>query len=156
MPVWSREGRVIEQCHKWLTAASKAGSVHEDEAFACFADAFAQIEMHLQRSLIDPLDDTSHMIAFAEQRAAELDKWIVELSGDGDISVTVTAGSDQVSPAPVIAHVKDADIPPQFREVFIEESEEIVAELAELSAIWCDDPQLNAVLRDVSSPFSHF
>ena len=151
-----RESQVIEQCHKWLTTASKAGSVHEDEAFACFADAFAQIEMHLQRSLIDPLDDTSHMIAFAEQRAAELDKWIVELSGDGDISVTVTAGSDQVSPAPVIAQVKDADIPPQFREVFIEESEEIVAELAELSAIWCDDPQLNAVLRDVSSPFSHF
>ena len=151
-----REGHVIEQCHKWLTTASKAGSVHEDEAFACFADAFAQIEMHLQRSLIDPLDDTSHMITFAEQRAAELDKWIVELSGTADTPAEDATGRSQVSSAPVLAQVEDADIPPQFREVFIEESDEIVAELGELNAVWCDDPQPNEVLRDMRRHFHTF
>ena len=58
-----RESVVMQQCTQWLEAASKAGNVHEDEAFRCFADAFAQIELHLQRSVVDPLDDTSHMLA---------------------------------------------------------------------------------------------
>jgi len=57
---------------------------------------------------------------------------------------------------PVVAQVRDADIPPQFREVFIEESEEIVAELAELAAGWCDDPQVNGVLRDMRRHFHTF
>ena len=151
-----REARVIEQCHKWLVAASKAGSVHEDEAFGCFADAFAQIEMHLQCSLIDPLEDTSHMVAFAEQRAAELDKWISELSTVAGIPDVDAQNGDNIRVAPVVAQVKDADIPPQFREVFIEESDEIVAELAELAAQWGDDPQVNGVLREMRRHFHTF
>ena len=94
-----REGAVMEQCHKWLSAASDAGSVHEDDAFRCFADAFAQIEMHLQRSILDPLDDTSHIIALAEQRAAELEKWITNLSPGRKMVDIVTTDGDAGSPA---------------------------------------------------------
>ncbi|MCB1675692.1 MAG: Hpt domain-containing protein [Halioglobus sp.] len=148
-----REGAIIEQCHKWLSAASKAGSVREDDAFRCFADAFAQIEMHLQRSVIDPLDDTSHMLAFAEQRAAELDDWIAELSAGAD----VVAAAPATSGARHEAHpVQDADIPVQFREVFIEESEEIVAELVRLASIWESEPEANQVLRDIRRHFHTF
>ncbi|MCB1678855.1 MAG: Hpt domain-containing protein [Halioglobus sp.] len=148
-----REGAVIEQCRKWLSAASKAGSVHEDDAFRCFADAFAQIEMHLQRSVIDPLDDTSHMLAFAEQRAAELDDWIAELSAGADVVAAVpAAGSGQSD----VHLVQDAEIPPQFRQVFIEESEEIVAELVRLAGLWEDQPQANQVLRDIRRHFHTF
>ena len=152
-----RESRVIAQCHNWLTAASQAGNVREDEAFACFADAFAQIEMHLQRSIIDPLDDTAHMITFAEQRAAELDGFIEELPGAasavvGDADGSAVAGNRTIS----VAQVEDADIPPQFREVFIEESEEIVAELTELTAAWRDDPQAENFLRDIRRHFHTF
>ena len=143
-----REGQVIEKCCNWLEAASKAGSVREDEAFRCFADAFAQIELHLQRSIIDPLDDTSHMIAFAEQRAAELENWIEQLS----------PGADAVAPGNVQVQnmVQDGNIPAEFRDVFIEEAEEIVEELSRLAGVWLSDPIPNENLRDIRRHFHTF
>ena len=143
-----REGRVIEQCMGWLAVASRVGSVREDDAFRCFADAFAQIQLHLQRSLIDPLDDTSHMIAHAEQRAAELDKWREQVS----------AGVDVINPvrAETVKVIQDAEISPEFREVFIEEAEEIVGELTRLGQEWSEDPEANQVLRDIRRHFHTF
>jgi HPt (histidine-containing phosphotransfer) domain-containing protein len=143
-----REGRVIEKCGNWLEAASKAGSVREDEAFRCFADAFAQIELHLQRSIIDPLDDTSHMISFAEQRAAELENWIEQLSPGADAVVT--------GDVPVQNLVQDGNIPAEFRDVFIEEAEEIVEELSRLAGVWLLDPVPNQNLRDIRRHFHTF
>lgn len=149
-----REGAVMEQCHKWLSAASDAGSVHEDEAFRCFADAFAQIEMHLQRSILDPLDDTSHIIALAEQRAAELDKWLTNLSPGRKVVDIVTTNEALDVPDEIL--VQDTDIPPEFRDVFIEESEEMVAELGKLTTDWLQDPNNNEVLRDIRRHFHTF
>jgi HPt (histidine-containing phosphotransfer) domain-containing protein len=143
-----RESIVMEQCRKWLEAASKAGSVHEDEAFRCFADAFAQIELHLQRSVIDPLDDTSHMLAFAEQRSAELESWIGQLSPGVD---AVKLGSTDIYDL-----VQDGEIPAEFREVFIEEAEEIVEELNRLVGLWSLDPEPNEQLRDMRRHFHTF
>jgi chemotaxis protein histidine kinase CheA len=142
------EADLIEHCYLWLSAASKAGSVREDEAFRCFADIFVQVELHLQRSLIDPLDDTSHMIALAKQRATELDVWAEKLS----------AGADVVVPAEVEKsnYVQDAEIPPEFREVFIEESEEIVEELNRLGSIWATAPEVNETLTDIRRHFHTF
>ncbi len=143
-----RESAVIEQCRSWLEAASKAGSVREDEAFRCFADAFAQIELHLQRSVIDPLDDTSHMLSFAEQRATELEGWIEQLSPGSDSLQQDATVEQQV--------VQDGDIPVEFREVFIEESEEIVEELSRLFELWAVDPEPNEHLRDIRRHFHTF
>ena len=143
-----REGRVIEKCHQWLAAASKAGDVREDDAFRCFADAFAQIELHLQRSLIDPLDDTSHMIALAEQRAAELENFARELSAGADVATSADAGASDF--------VQDAEVPPEVREVFIDECDDIVAELGRLTEVWLQDPQANDVLRDIRRHFHTF
>lgn len=150
----SREGAVIEQCHKWLCAASDAGSVHEDDAFRCFADAFAQIEMHLQRSIIDPLDDTSHILAIAEQRAAELGRGIASLSPGRKI--TVIAASEGLVDVQEDWLVQDVEIPEEFRDVFIEESEEMVAELGSLTAAWLQDTNNNEVLRDIRRHFHTF
>jgi len=144
-----REGSVIERCSNWLESASVAGSVHEDDAFRCFADAFAQIELHLQRSIIDPLDDTTHLITLAEQRAADLENWTDKLS----------PGSAAASPAAATTspnYVKDSEIPAEFREVFIEESEEIVEELQRLLSIWREEPVLNESLRDMRRHFHTF
>jgi hypothetical protein len=143
-----REAALIEQCHDWLFAASKAGSVREDEAFGCFADVFAQIELHLQRSLIDPLDDTSHMLAFAEQRALELGEWARNLSSGADVVVPAELEKSN--------YVQDVEIPAEFREVFIEESEEIVAELTRLRNLWVLDPGVNEHLRDMRRHFHTF
>jgi len=149
-----REGAVIELCHKWLSAASDAGSVHEDDAFRCFADAFAQIEMHLQRSILDPLDDTSHILALAEQRAAELQTWSTNLSPGRKIAEVVTALGEAKLQDVVL--VQDTDIHPEFRDVFIEESEEMVAELGKLTTDWLQDPANNEVLRDIRRHFHTF
>ncbi len=145
-----REGRVIEKCCQWLQAASKAGSVREDEAFRCFADAFAQIELHLQRSIIDPLDDTSHMMAFAEQRADELENWLEQLSPGADVVSSGAASST------VQCLIEDADIPAEFRDVFIEEAEEIVEDLTRLIGLWTLDPEANETLRDIRRHFHTF
>ena len=143
-----REGRVIEQCRGWLIAASNAGSVREDDAFRCFADAFAQIELHLQRSLADPLDDTSYLITIAEQRAAELEKWQERVSPGAAVTNPVRSES--------VTLVQDAEISSEFRQVFIEETDEIVCELIQLSAAWSLDPQPNEVLRDIRRHFHTF
>ena len=143
-----RESVVMEQCKQWLEAASKAGSVHEDEAFRCFADAFAQIELHLQRSVIDPLDDTSHMLSFAEQRAAELETYIQQLPPGIDAVNLASAAACHL--------VQDGDIPAEFREVFIEEAEEIVEELNRLVELWCLNPEPNEQLREIRRHFHTF
>jgi len=143
-----READLIENCHDWLSAASKAGSVREDEAFRCFADVFAQVELHLQRSLIDPLDDTSHMLTFAEQRAGELSDWAKNLSSGA--AVVVPAELEKSN------YVQDAEIPAEFREVFIEESEEIVEELTLLESAWAVAPEVNEQLRDMRRHFHTF
>jgi hypothetical protein len=149
-----REGAVIEKCRTWLAAASDAGSVHEDEAFGCFADAFAQIELHLQRSLVDPLDDTSHIVELAEQRVAALDNWQTELS-PGRTVVDVCSADVKV-PEHCLAQVQDAEISAEFRDVFIEESEEMVAELGELTTSWLQDPKNEDVLRNIRRHFHTF
>ncbi len=149
-----REGAVIELCHTWLSSASDAGSVHEDDAFRCFADAFAQIEMHLQRSIIDPLDDTSHIIARAEQRAAELENWGTNLSPGRKIVESAASAGEPLLQNNVM--VQDTEIPEEFRDVFIEESEEMVVELGKLTTDWMQDPKNNEVLRDIRRHFHTF
>lgn len=221
-----REGKVMEQCHKWLAATSGMNRVQEDDAFRCFADAFAQIEMHLQRSLIDPMDDTSHMLVLAEQRAEQLNKWIADIPAaisaariqevtaqeatvitelpvdkmsaanempgaeeaetveevsaaeqDQAAEHTLTANEVETEKTQVVEEaeteqpdqetsevlelqeenlVQDADIPPEFREVFLEESEDIVAELTELTSLWLQEPGLNDTLRDIRRHFHTF
>ena len=147
----AREGAVIEKCHKWLNAASDAGSVHEDDAFRSFADAFAQIEMHLQRTIIDPLDDTSHIVELAEQRVATLDNWMATLSPGHKVTDIVTTARGQEERE--VAAVQDTDISAEFRDVFIEESEEMVAELGQLTTDWLQNPDNNEVLRDIRRHF---
>ena len=151
----TREGAVIEQCHKWLSAASDAGSVREDDAFRCFADAFAQIEMHLQRSILDPLEDTSYILAIAEQRAAQLERAMANLSPGRKIGEILTA-TEGLADVQEDLLVQDTEIPPEFRDVFIEESEEMVAELGRLTMDWLQDPNNSDVLRDIRRHFHTF
>jgi len=149
-----REAAVMDRCHKWLSAASDAGSVHEDDAFRCFADAFAQVEMHLQRSLIDPLDDTTHMVDYAEERAEKLEQFIGQLSpGRATIELPTTCEELEVREQSM---VQDAEMPPEFRDVFLEESEEIVAELGDLTQEWLQQPEAEKLLKDIRRHFHTF
>ena len=146
---------MIQQCHRWLSAASDAGSVREDDAFRCFADAFAQIEMHLQRSILDPLEDTSYILTIAEQRAAQLDRAMANLSPGRKIGEILTA-TEGLADVQEDLLVQDTEIPPEFRDVFIEESEEMVAELGRLTMDWLQDPNNSDVLRDIRRHFHTF
>ena len=143
-----REAQIIDQCHQWLNAASKGGAVREDDAFRCFAEAFAQLELHLQRSIVDPLDDTSHMLAIAEQRAAELQACAGDLSAGAEVAVSSWAEPKK--------YVEDGEVPPEFRQVFIEESEEIVQEITRLTPLWMADQDNSELLRDIRRHFHTF
>ena len=147
-----REGAVIDQCRNWLRSASEIDSIHEDEALRCFADAFAHIELHFQRSLIDPMDDTASIIALAEDRAAELDKWGSSSSPGRSVVDVVTIDES----APSVTQVQDTEIPAEFRDVFIEESEQMVSELSELTTDWLQNPENESVLRDIRRHFHTF
>jgi HPt (histidine-containing phosphotransfer) domain-containing protein len=144
----TRESRVIDDCRLWLEAASKAGDVREDDAFACFADAFVQLELHMQRSVMDPLDDTSHLLALAEQRAGALEEFIPALSVGADVAAPAASGEED--------YVEDAEVPEVIRAVFIEESDEIIQELNRLTEEWAMEPQVNGVLRDIRRHFHTF
>ena len=144
----TRESEVIERCRRWLAAAFKAGCVHEDEGFRCFAEAFAQLEMHLQRSVIDPLDDTTHLLLLAEQRSEELETHIGKLSSGADVLAPSNLGQS--------IYVEDRELTPQLREVFIEESEELIAELDTLKQEWMSKPEANGTLRDIRRHFHTF
>ena len=143
-----REARIIDHCQHWLSAASKGGAVREDDAFRCFAEAFAQLELHLQRSIVDPLDDTSHMLAIAEQRAAELEEYAGGLSAGAEV-----ATSSWTEPR---NYVEDAEVPAEFREVFIEESEEIVQEIIRLTPLWMAEQDNMELLREIRRHFHTF
>jgi chemotaxis protein histidine kinase CheA len=110
--------------------------------------------MHLQRSILDPLDDTSHILALAEQRATELQMWSTNLSPGRKIAEVVAAPGQGTLQD--VALVQDTDIHPEFRDVFIEESEEMVAELGKLTKDWLQDPANNDALRDIRRHFHTF
>ena len=78
----------------------------------------------------------------------ELHNWLDELS----------PGADVAAPAEPLGknYVQDAEIPPEIREVFIEEADEIVVELTRLVGEWEEDPRINDVLRDIRRHFHTF
>lgn len=144
----ARESTVIQQCSEWLEAASKAGSIREDDAFRCFADAFAQLELHLQRAILDPLDDSEHMLILAEQRAAKLEGFASDLSVGADVAEPTALDAQQ--------YVQDSEIPAVYREIFIEESEEIVEDLGRLISAWQQNPELGDDLKTMRRHFHTF
>jgi chemotaxis protein histidine kinase CheA len=78
----------------------------------------------------------------------ELENWIGELSSGADVAVGEVPAAQH--------YVQDGDIPVEFREVFIEESEEITAELARLQSVWAEEPLVNDVLKDMRRHFHTF
>ncbi|NND68979.1 MAG: hypothetical protein HKN19_15420 [Halioglobus sp.] len=161
----AEEGQVMERCHTWLAAAADAGAVSEDDAFRCFADAFAHIEMHLQRSLLDPLDDTSHMLALAVQRSEELERMSeVAAMPQRLLTPVVTAPAEpatkKITTIPPAAakkqEIEDDDITPEFREVFMEESEEIIEELQTLLPDWLNSRGADETLKEIRRHFHTF
>ncbi len=83
--------------------------------------------------------------------------WAIVNRGSAILSLYVASGTVASGGVEArAAQVEDAEIPPQFREVFIEESEEIVGELVALTATWREDPKVDGVLRDIRRHFHTF
>lgn len=140
-----REAAIVEQCRDWLSAASRAGSVAEDDALHCFANAFAFLELYLQRSIADPVGDNQSLLEIAETRAAELKTHAAGLAGDSRVTTVSAAGNSR--------QVEDESLSGEFVDIFIEESEEILAELNELVPAWLSSPQLDNRLREIRRHF---
>lgn len=163
----TQEAAVVDYCHDWLVAKNKAGGVVEDEQFGAFAETFAHLEMHLQRSLIDPLGNTESILMVAKRCADMLDvpdrpsplsvaatnPEIAPESKSNDVlapidfvsseveeEITVEAAPDAIEQVFDEPLVEDADTSPDFREAFVEEATELSDEINSLLPQWFDTP----------------
>lgn len=181
----TREEAVIEHCYRWLQSDGTAGQVADNVALRGMADAFALLELHLQRFVLDPEEDTSTLLAWAEQCAAglvgivpesgplaaieersEADRAGEALASDLEpesevvpVAAVSPAVEEEIDVAPVLemeSTVQDSAIPAEFREAFIEEAEEICAELQQLVTNWRQNRSDEACLRDIRRHFHSF
>jgi len=141
----AREAALFVHCRDWLTAASHAGSVSEDEGLQAFANAFAYLELYLQRSIADPVGDNDALLENAESHALALETHAAGLSSGSDVARVASVGQ---------AHeVQDQAINEDFREIFTEECEEISNELQQLHEAWSAEPQVGRHLREIRRHF---
>jgi len=143
----NREAAIMDKCYAWLKAAVKAGEVRENEASRCLAEAFANLCYHLERSMLDPLDDTSGLLQAADAAASKLSSFSDGLSLGSD--VVTMSGSTEVL-------VQDNEVDQMIRGIFVEESVEIVSQLQVLFARWSDAREVNLDLREMRRHFHTF
>lgn len=140
-----RESALIERCRDWLAAASRAGSVSEDEALHNFASALVYFELYMQRSIADPVGDNEALLDTAESYAQQLETFAEALSQGAQVAGVNQAGQ--------VSEVEDEEISEEFREIFAEESEEIIDELNRLMVEWRAQPRVDGGLREIRRHF---
>ncbi|KZX57867.1 hypothetical protein A3709_19780 [Halioglobus sp. HI00S01] len=143
----TQEEQVIKNCAAWLEAAGEAGEVRENDALRLLADCFAHLTVYLERSIADPLEgDDSHL-----QSAIVDSEKLLELVGDlGKVS------SDGLSTETGAAEIEDS-CPDEIREIFIEESYEIIDDLTNCFQQWKANPVVeDSSLIDIRRNFHTF
>ena len=88
------------------------------------------------------------MLTVAEQRAAKLEGFASSLSVGADVAEPTAVDAQQ--------YVQDSEIPAAFREIFIEESEEIVEDLGRLISAWEQNPESGEDLKTMRRHFHTF
>ncbi|PIE39360.1 MAG: hypothetical protein CSA53_01995 [Gammaproteobacteria bacterium] len=166
----TQEAAVVDYCHDWLIQTSVSGGMVDEEQFSACAQAFAHLEMHLQRSLIDPLGDTGSILMAAKRCADKLNvsdrpsplsvaatnpeiapeskssdvlapiDYVPSLAQEHEEEVSVEAAPDAIDEVFYEPEVEDADASADFREAFVEEATELSEEINALLPQWFDRP----------------
>lgn len=142
----SDEATIVDQCHDWLISNGQSGKLVEDAQFQLFAQAFAHIEMHLQRSLIDPLGDTQAILAAAQRCANELTPATLGTVAEAPLTIEST-------PEPAEPDIEDAEASAEFREAFIEEAEELSTHIKATIPNWLNNPHDTALCTELRRYF---
>jgi HPt (histidine-containing phosphotransfer) domain-containing protein len=144
-----REAAVAGQLGRWLGEA-RAGWTSNEPAAMHFAQALAWLSLHIERASLDPASAGDHVLCTAEQAAMFLQP----------APASETAGAraaDSAEQAQDALPSEQAEtIPAAFREVFLEESEEIIARLQSELTAWVAAPARDERLREIRRHFHTF
>lgn len=143
-----RETTVATACLDWLRGASSIDeAVVDDAQLRTLADALVWLTLYLERRLLDPVVDPRALLETAEQHASRL----AELAPAVPQSDLPGQGEDSQS-APSL----EENVPEEFRQVFLEESAEIIERLQALVPAWEAGAAKDEQLREVRRHFHTF
>lgn len=144
----SREAAVVSACRHWLGSISPRGEAAADTPeLRTFADTLVWLTLYLERRLLDPVEDFEQLLALAEQHAARL---AVPVPTDSPVETPPAeqAAAATASPGETISE--------DFRQVFLEESAEIIDRLQTLLPAWEASAAKDEQLREIRRHFHTF
>ncbi|HEY7776089.1 MAG TPA: hypothetical protein VIC02_06065, partial [Kineobactrum sp.] len=144
-----REAMVIDSGREWLQASNPLDHVRDREPLRCLADAFAYLEIYLERSLLDPVENNEHLIDLAEQYSGRLVHLMPE-QADGLQDYSPDTDYD------ALAEPQTETISEAFREVFLEESRDIIERLQHVVPQWERAPETTGLLEEIRRHFHTF
>ncbi len=145
-----READVVTASLDWLENASRSGgAASETPALRALADTLVWLTLYLERRLLDPVGDFAAVLVTAEQHAARLAA-LAPAAQHSELTAATKAEELEVAAAP------GEDIPEAFREVFLEESAEIIDRLQKLLPEWEGSAERDEQLREIRRHFHTF
>lgn len=145
-----RETTVAASCLEWLRAAGNSGEVAGDAAaLRTLADALVWLTLYLERRLLDPVVNPLALLDKAEEHASGLVALAPALP-QPDSPATGQAAQPQAAALP------DGNIPEEFRQVFLEESAQIIEQLQALVPAWAAGAAKDEQLREIRRHFHTF
>ncbi|MDO8860085.1 Hpt domain-containing protein [Haliea sp. E1-2-M8] len=156
----AREAAVVSSCHDWLRNASRSGEVASDTpALQALADALVWLTLYLESRLLDPVEDFSTLLLTAEQHAARLAAF-APAAPQAAVPRPAVPRSDlqplQQEEEPEAAAPAGENIPQEFRQVFLEESAQIIDRLQALLPEWERGAARDEQLREIRRHFHTF
>lgn len=146
----TREAAIVSAGLTWLRAANGSGAaVSNSPALRTLADALVWLTLYLERRLLDPVEDFTPLLVTAEQYASRL--------------AAQVPSAPQLDPSPPerdqeleAAATPGETIAEELREVFLEESAEIIERLQALLPAWEADAAKDEQLREIRRHFHTF
>lgn len=150
-----REAAVVGACHDWLRNASGSGEgVEETPALRAFADALVWLTLYLENRWLDPVEDFTALLVTAEQHASRLAA--VAPTAPQTVVPDPVPQKEEPDAEPEVAAAPVEEIPQEFREVFLEESAQIIERLQALLPQWEQGAAKDEQLREIRRHFHTF
>ena len=144
-----REAAVAGQLGRWLGEA-RAGWTSDEPAAMHFAQALAWLSLHIERASLDPASAGDHVLCTAEQAAT----FLQPAPASETAGARAADAAEQAQDA--LPSEQTETIPAAFREVFLEESEEIIARLQSELPAWVAAPARDERLLEIRRHFHTF
>ncbi len=142
-----REAAVVSTCLHWLQNDRGSAELSADTpGLRAFADSLVWLTLYLESRLRDPVEDFGAMLAVAEQCASRL----AAPAPAAPLAEPAQAADQAPSALP------EETLSAAFREVFLEESAEIIERLQALLPAWEAEARKDEQLREIRRHFHTF